>query len=61
MRGIAWRWANLHPDYEMKEAPEHGIGLYPVHRVSGEVCDCKMQWNAEGTKLTCPVCGLDGT
>lgn len=56
-----WRIENLHSDYEMKEAPNHGIGLFPVNKQTGEVCDCKMEWNEDGTILSCPICGLDGT
>jgi hypothetical protein len=51
----------LHPAYEMREVMEYGTGLYPVNRTTGDVCDCKMKWNEDGTKLSCPVCGLDGT
>jgi hypothetical protein len=58
---LEMRTKNLHPDYEMREAPEYGIGLWPVHRKTGEVCDCSMEWNDDGTTLSCPVCGLDGT
>lgn len=57
----AWRYINLHPDYEFKECYEHGVGRYPVHKETGKVCDCKMEWNKEGTILSCPICGLDGT
>lgn len=60
-KSVHWRYENLHPDYEIKEAPEHGVGLFSVHRVTQEVCDCKMKWNQDGTRLTCPVCGVDGT
>ena len=56
-----WRLENLHPDYEIKEAPTFGIGLFPVNKQTGEVCDCKMEWNKDGTILSCPICGLDGT
>jgi hypothetical protein len=63
MSGVTrdWRTANLHPDYEYRPAPEHGMGLWAVHRVTGEVCDCRLTWNADGTVLSCPVCGLEGT
>jgi hypothetical protein len=33
----------------------------PVNINTGEVCDCKMEWDADGEILSCPVCGLDGT
>ena len=55
------RIKNLSPLYEMKECFEHGLELFPVHKETGEVCDCEMRWNEEGTILSCPVCGLDGT
>lgn len=55
------RAANLSPLYEMRECFEHGLGLFPVNKETGEVCDCKMEWNEDGTVLSCPVCGLDGT
>ncbi|WP_415912461.1 hypothetical protein [Neptuniibacter sp. QD37_11] len=55
------RTRNLHPDYEMREVIEHGLGLFPVHRETGEVCECKMEWDEDGKVLSCPVCGLDGT
>lgn len=57
----AWRMANMTPGYVMREVPEYGVGLFPVNEETGEVCECKMKWNAEGTVLSCPVCGLDGT
>ncbi len=60
-RGEEWRYRGLRSDYEMRRVDHHGIGLFPVHRVTGEVCECKMKWNEDGTKLSCPVCGLDGT
>jgi hypothetical protein len=56
-----WRYDNLKPEYEMKEAFHYGIGLFPVNKNTGEVCECKMTWNEDGTILSCPVCGLDGT
>lgn len=56
-----WRILNLHPDYEYKHVPEHGLGRFPVHRKTGEVCCCRMKWNEDGSVLACPVCGLDGT
>jgi hypothetical protein len=55
------RTKNLHPDYEYRECLEHGIGKFSVHRETGKACDCKMEWNEDGTVLSCPVCGLDGT
>jgi len=55
------RTANLHPDYEMRYVPEFGTGMYPVNKFTNQVCDCKMEWNSEGTILSCPICGLDGT
>jgi len=55
------RTKNLHPDYEMRFVPEHGTGMYAVNKKTGEVCDCKMEWNEDGTILSCPICGLDGT
>jgi hypothetical protein len=55
------RTANLNPNYEFKPALEYGTGYWSVHKETGEVCDCKMQWNDDGTILSCPVCGLDGT
>ena len=58
---LEMRTKNLHQDYEMKEALHYGLGLWPVHRETGEVCGCKMEWNEDGTVLSCPVCGLDGT
>jgi len=58
---LEYRIRNLHPDYEMKQNFEHGLGLFPVNKKTGKVCDCKMAWNEDGTILSCPVCGLDGT
>ena len=58
---LEYRTRNLHPDYEMKQNFEHGLGLFPVNRTTGKVCDCKMAWNEDGTILSCPICGLDGT
>ena len=58
---MADRTKNLNPEYEMRECFEWGLGLFPVNKETGEVCDCKMEWNEEGTILSCPVCGLDGT
>lgn len=55
------RTDNLNPDYEMKIVPEYGTGRFPVNKYTGEVCDCKMEWNEDGTVLSCPICGLDGT
>jgi len=55
------RTKNLHPDYELRSAPEHGISIFPVNKITGKVCDCKMVWNDDGTILSCPICGLDGT
>lgn len=58
---LAYRTRNLNPAYEMREVIEYGWGLFPVNKKTGEVCDCKMKWNEDGTILSCPVCGLDGT
>lgn len=58
---IKWRSKNLHPDYEMKFVPHVGTGMYPVNRKTGEVCECKMEWDEDGLVLSCPECGLDGT
>jgi len=58
---LEMRTRNLHSDYEMKERLDHGLGLWPVHKKSGRICDCEMKWDKEGTTLSCPVCGLDGT
>jgi len=55
------RTANLHPDYALRSVPEYGTGMYAVNKQTGEVCDCKMEWNEDGSILSCPVCGLDGT
>lgn len=55
------RTANMNPNYEMREVPEYGIGSFPVNKETGEVCECKMEWNEDGTILSCPICGLDGT
>lgn len=55
------RAKNLAPQYEMRECVTHGLGLFPVNKETGEVCDCKMEWNDDGTVLSCPICGLDGT
>jgi hypothetical protein len=57
----SWRYVNLKPEYRMGPKWEHGIGFFPIHKETGEVCDCKMEWNEDGTILSCPVCGLDGT
>ena len=51
----------LSKDYTMRYVLHHGIGLFPVNINTGEVCDCKMEWDADGEILSCPVCGLDGT
>lgn len=58
---LKYRTRNLHEDYQMMWVPEYGIGLFPVNCRTGEVCDCKMEWNEDGSVLSCPVCGLDGT
>lgn len=56
-----WRIENLKPEYELRAVPEYGTGYFPVNKITGEVCECKMEWNEDGTILSCPVCGLDGT
>ena len=56
-----WRWENIKPEFEVRSVLEYGFGLYAVNKETGEVCDCKMEWNEEGTVLSCPVCGLEGT
>jgi hypothetical protein len=58
---LDFRTKNLHSDYEMLFVASYGTGMYPVNKKTGEVCDCNMEWNEEGTVLSCPVCGLDGT
>lgn len=55
------RTNSLSEDYEMRPIPCVGIGLFPVNKKTGGVCDCKMKWNKDGSVLSCPVCGLDGT
>jgi hypothetical protein len=55
------RDSNLNPDYEYKVALFHGLGKFSVHKQTGKVCECKMTWNEDGTILSCPICGLDGT
>lgn len=45
----------------MRFVPEYGTGMWVVSIETGEVCDCKMEWNEEGTVLSCPVCGSEGT
>lgn len=56
------KWfSSLNDEYTMRYVPHHGIGLFPVNINTGEVCDCKMEWDADGEILSCPVCGLDGT
>lgn len=57
----AWRSASLHPDFEFKPHLETGTGWYSVNKVTGEVCECKMEWFREGTILMCPICFLEGT
>lgn len=52
---------NLHSDYEYKPCLEYGLGYFSVNKKTGELCECKMQWNEDGTILSCPICGLDGT
>lgn len=56
-----FRTRNLSPLYEMRAYPEHGLGIFPVNKETGEVCDCKMEWDETGEILSCPICGLDGT
>lgn len=56
-----FREQSLKPDFELREVLKHGLGYFPVNTETGEVCECKMKWNDEGTILSCPVCGLDGT
>ena len=56
-----WRTHSLNDEYEYKGVPEHGTGMYSVHKETGEVCECKMQWFLDGTILMCPVCFLEGT
>jgi len=56
-----WRWEHIKPEFEIRSVPGYGTGLYAVNKETGEVCDCKMEWNEEGTVLSCPVCGLEGT
>ncbi len=58
---LEYRIRNLNPNYVMKPVLDHGPGVWPVNRNTGEVCDCKMEWNEDGTLLCCPVCGMDGT
>lgn len=60
-KNLNWRIANLKPEFEYREVPEYGTGMYSVNKETGEVCECKMEWNEDGSRLTCPVCGLDGT
>lgn len=55
------RDSNLNPDYEFKRCFEYGIGYFSVNKITGKPCECKMIWNEDGTVLSCPVCGLDGT
>jgi hypothetical protein len=59
--GVNWRAKTLRPGYELRQVITHGLGVFPVNIETGEVCDCKMVWNEDGTILSCPVCGLDGT
>lgn len=56
-----WREYSLNDNYEFKPAHDHGTGYYPVHKETGEVCECKMQWVANEQILICPVCFLEGT
>lgn len=56
-----WRWESLHPDYEMRCVPGYGLGVYPVHRETGEVCEWKGQWDGGGSVLLCTTCFIDGT
>ena len=60
-RELEERTKNMNRDYEMQFVPEYGIGMFPVNQKTGEVCECKMAWNEDGTILSCPICGLDGT
>lgn len=58
---LEFRYKNMHPDYEMRYNLIEGFGMFPHHRKTGEICQCKMEWNEDGSILSCPVCGLDGT
>jgi hypothetical protein len=54
-------FSSLKPEFTMRYVLTHGTGMYPVNINTGQVCDCKMEWDDAGENLTCPVCGLDGT
>ena len=55
------RFASLNDDYELKVDTDYGSGYFPVHKETGECCECKMQWNKDGTVLLCTNCFYDGT
>lgn len=59
--GTFRRDGSMHPDYEMRQNLDHGMGMFPVNIHTGEVCDCKMVWYEDGKVLLCPNCWLEGT
>ncbi len=51
----------LNPGYSLQFVDHYGVGKFPVHVETGEVCECEMEWNEAGTVLSCSACGLEGT
>jgi hypothetical protein len=58
---LYWRAFSLSDDYEIKECPSEGIGVFPVHKVTRKVCQHSMQWDTDGIILLCSKCFIDGT
>lgn len=55
------RSASLKEGYEIRQVPEHGIGLFSVNLVTGKVCEGKSVWMLDGQVLLCSECFEDGT
>lgn len=56
-----WRFASLKPGFHFGPKITHGLGIFPISDLTGEVCEFKGKWLLDGKVLLCENCWEDGT